>query len=130
MRPIKFRAWDKENKIMRVLEIAFFAKNGYFITDKETSHGFLPSNKISDFELMQYTGLLDKNGKGREIYEGDIVKGIHWEDLDTGIGIDRRSIEGEPFEVKWDSQMCGWNLYGWEDFEIIGNVWESPELIK
>jgi len=54
-REIKFRAWDKKSKIMK-----------YDINIISNSFG----------ELLQFTGLKDKNGK--EIYEGDIIEYFHW----------------------------------------------------
>lgn len=61
----------------------------------------------------QFTGLFDKNGK--EIYEGDVLKSK-----------DLQSI------VEWDSYKCGWNIveYGIHLFEIIGNIYDNPELIN
>jgi uncharacterized phage protein (TIGR01671 family) len=69
MREIKFRAWDKEDKkIRRVDSINWFDEDCYL--DEEPS-GLNFYRKIENIEIMQYTGLHDKNGK--EIYEGDII---------------------------------------------------------
>lgn len=61
MRTIKFRAWDKERKIM------ISKDNGIII---------LSTNGVSidaeDYAVMQFTGLTDKNGL-QEVYEGDII---------------------------------------------------------
>jgi len=71
------------------------------------------------FKLMQYTGLKDKNGK--EIYEGDIVKGTGGE------------FNEEVWEAGWneDRDFIGWSItpQNCEDgLEIIGNIYENPEL--
>jgi uncharacterized phage protein (TIGR01671 family) len=124
MREIKFRAWDKETQSIlnsnegSNFDIEVNAQGDLIFMAKDNFRKVIP---------MQFTGLLDKNGK--EIYEGDIVKGIHFEEIDTGIGLDKLSMDTNRFEVKWDDFCYGWNLYGSEEFEIIGNIYENPDLL-
>lgn len=109
MREIKFRAWDKENKIM--VGVDLIGEHVLKITDGEWE-------SIDDFEVMQFTSLKDKNGK--EIYEGDIYKAkMHV--VKTG-----RTIES--IEVVKD--IRGDNVYYYDEVEVIGNIYEHPHLLE
>ena len=66
--------------------------------------------------LMQFTGLKDKNGK--EIYEGDIVRN-HNEALTIDM------VTG----VVWDFRQLAMLEDQREEWEIIGNIYENPELL-
>jgi uncharacterized phage protein (TIGR01671 family) len=136
MREIRFRAWRDWDKTMRydVTRITFSevdAPDGQFRKGDPIQISFVPDNTTSEglglgrIKLMQFTGLKDKNGK--EIYEGDVVmfeyKPPHW----PGLG-KTSSVE----EIKWD-------INGFNDAlrhkapkhcEVIGNIYENPELLK
>ena len=124
MREYKFRAWDKENKEMIPWERLHIEFEGGFTTI------WIPENKavkkaLLDFELMQFTGLYDKNGK--EIYEGDLVQVL-----------DYTSWEG-LYKVVWDEESLMYVLedaYGdkekmceFEHYLVRGNIYENPELL-
>jgi uncharacterized phage protein (TIGR01671 family) len=116
MRTIKFRAWAR-GRMYKATEINF-AKNSF--TDGEDETHILYSGCNPTF--MQFTGLTDKSGK--EIYEGDIVQ---YDFLPEG-GDQRAEViyEGRSFSLK-----NGGNSYMpfSERMEIIGNIYENPELI-
>ena len=144
MRDIKFRAWDTNKMIdVKVLEYvpahkSFNGKPGYNVN----YHLGIPAEN-----LMQYTGLKDKNGK--EIYEGDIVETLEdgnaeviFQDGIFGCKVERpQSTEGgtefyEEFISLNDLIDSGY--WGSSDgikepyfiLEVIGNIYENPELLK
>ena len=119
MREITFRVWDKKHKEMCPVTGINFRYMGFQltreITDSTTWH-------VGDFELMQYTGLHDRNKK--PIFEGDIVK-----------------VNDSFYTIKYEAPLFRaitsnghgsivMNKYCMEYIEIIGNIYESPELLK
>ncbi|WP_339052874.1 YopX family protein [Fusobacterium animalis] len=121
MRKIKFRAWHKEKKIMgEVLGIDILHKEIFFSNEDVDCYGF------SDFkyiELMQYTGLKDKNNK--EIYEGDIIT-LHNSKYKVIFNIEgaRFVLRNDEFELE-----ITFINHNNERMEIVGNIYENPELL-
>jgi uncharacterized phage protein (TIGR01671 family) len=127
MREIKFRAWviNPRNNIYGSPSVA---KNLMFYNiielTKDSLEQELPFAICDDIKFMQYTGLKDMNGK--EIYEGDILK--------------TKDLYQRYFVVEYSTR--GFELYDnkngvvhdphntWEDYEVIGNIYENPELLK
>ena len=145
----KFRVWDKEFQTMLIRKKHFlnsFGKQNFIWTYQlpnneggqnslehciETSEGFV---------VMQSMGLKDKNGQ--LIYEGDLAK------------VYDETIEAERLlSVVWDNEKCGFDIYQYESndpifcymeefmgsyevdhelqsLEIIGNIYENPELLE
>lgn len=118
-RKIKFRRFNKRcNEMVTVLGI------------DDLGHFFqVVSDNPDTYEIMQFTGLKDKNGKN--IYEGDILK---------------NTKHGFLFKVQWgieDESYAGW-AGNWldrdfisplfngplENCKIVGNIYENPELLK
>ena len=120
MRQIKFKLWNKEKKKMEHLQWLQFTK-------EPLSGGVLKANTHEDntwllpvhYILLQWTGLKDKNG--REIYEGDIIKGKH-------ICLDETFLN----VVRWEGSgfALGEGLIKTRQLEVIGNIYENSELLK
>jgi uncharacterized phage protein (TIGR01671 family) len=132
---IKYRAWNKHWGMMSydIDKIIFEKGKAVEIsitipaTDYDHKGEWVDYEIGKDIILMQYVGLKDKNGK--EIYEGDIVKG-KWGAKQT--------IWLEPFDVAdYEDSYAGFGFYlqthGVEDFaesvEVLGNVFENPDLV-
>ena len=113
-REIKFRAWDKKRK--KIFQMSVGTNyNPHFLVDLKSFGGGIQELFDPDLELMQYTGLRDKNGK--EIYEGDIVR---WGSILKGNEVIFK--EGK-FMIKDIEDPY------WKACEIIGNIYENKELL-
>lgn len=120
-RELKFRAWDKRNKKMTVkrphMHTFTVSSDTGQITNVSWSENEY-SEDPDDFEVMQYTGLLDKSGK--EIYEGDILK--------TSVGIREVFYHKCMFAIKINDVVVAPIFH--EESEVIGNIHQNPELLN
>lgn len=112
MRPLKFKVWN-------------YAEHRFLLSNYGWAWNILED--LNDglnnrYHICQFTGLKDRNDK--EIYEGDIVKITGYKEFQSGV-------------VRWDylnaaflvNERCG--IYGPEQsVEVIGNIFETPELLK
>jgi uncharacterized phage protein (TIGR01671 family) len=130
MREIKFRAWVTNREGVTY-------SNGdhmeYGVTIVDGKYADVEScwdiHGTYNYPLMQYTGLKDKNGK--EIYEGDVISKagayVLWCERLACWAFDFDSEKGKCHEVPLYYEKTGKT---WDYFEVIGNIYENPELIN
>ena len=110
MRPIKFRAWDnKELKMHKVADLYFFDDGrtgscGIRVKGKTTDTIFSP-----DYDLMQFTGIYDKDGK--EVYEDDIL-----------------DADGELIVVQWHYAEL-WEIQKKPHRKLLGNIYQNGNIL-
>ena len=120
---LRFRAWDKETKTM----------NGMAEIYRNRNQEIELRPRDEDIILMQSTGLKDKNGK--EIFEGDVIA---IEVDDTEMPINARVFQNSKigvlmfhvFEDNEDVPMVELLEDNSVAFEILGNIYENPELLE
>ena len=115
MREIEFRVWSKSYK--EIVKVDLLGKNK--VLSSRTWFDF------NDIELMQYTGLKDKNGV--KIFEGDIVK--FTTGPFTSIGI-VKFYDGMFVVEDIEDDECTEILCYCDELEVLGNCWENPELLE
>jgi len=141
MREIKFRAWDKDNQEFiengNTLDLYYSARCNCFMFDNDFIYIQI------NIEFLQFTGLLDKNGK--EIYEGDIVE-FTPKQYETVVISGNDYVPMRKY-VGWSNDQGCWAWFTMERelqsagytfcknncekiCEIIGNIYENKELLK
>ena len=139
MREIKFRAFHKEEKKMcEVATINFSDGFAYLLGVKPGEDQFIGDREVvvapkdgracsfAEIELMQFSGKKDKFGK--EIWEDDIVKNMNPGHVDEGYKDTIARVcflNGSFIENYWNMP-----LHDYQNLEIIGNIYESPDLLK
>ena len=128
MRDIKFRAWDKKDRVIRdVVGMSFYHDS----VSVDIEHGRYLQDDVSRFELMQFTGLKDKNGT--KIYEGDI--------LTTDLSRPYLAVEFRNGAFMFQCHDNGKDYYDFmtatyensnftKYHEVIGNIYENKELLE
>lgn len=123
MKP-KFRVWTEEGKVM-YYDVYPFKDDTLLLSYDEISFDEVPA---SDFILMQSTGLFDMYDE--EIFEGDVLK----------------TYDSELAKVVWNKELACWEAEflseivdlsevadvksNRSDCEIVGNIYENPELAE
>lgn len=124
MREIKFRAWCQESHFPTEFDQMLYSEKYTSLADlfSEVERARQDGAKVT---VMQFTGLHDKNTK--EVFEGDILScghgqivSVEWGEQSAGWCISLQ-MAGEPYREPLENRMS---------FEVIGNVWENPELIN
>lgn len=114
-RVIEFRSWDKESQ--QIFEVAAIDFENGGVRYKDNPSGNVIDALFEQIELLQYTGLPDKNGT--KIFEGDVVK---------------FEANNRRYEVKFTGgcfEFGGWSVGAYsKQIEVIGNIFENPEILK
>ena len=148
MRDIKFRVWDKEYEKMTYFNDEDYEYKLPFVfrldqvlkkdSNYDDYEDFEYNDVTDSVEVMQYTGLKDKNGK--EIYEGDIIEfsyDMFVGNFDTFVAKGKVVFkEGafyvEIFENERTTKDEAYLLYSinLDTIEVIGNIHDNPELLE
>lgn len=134
MRKIKFRAWDKKEKRIFKVDELIMSYTTFVHLENHPNYGS-QRHGLGEVELMQFTGLLDENGK--EIYEGDVVEYFRVGDRSNKIG-EIRFVQFGFFIPTDDWQkisvlLSTRVLLAVEKGtvkKVIGNIYENPELLE
>ena len=124
MKEFKMKAWlKKENKMVSIIGIDL---NYQYIRYTDDGNLFKDDYKIAEFkdiELLQFTGVKDK--AGQEVYEADVIK--FNDGIDDIYGLISYDDEDGTYRVSYENITE--HLSDREgDFEIVGNIFENPDL--
>ena len=122
----KFRAWDSWRKRMSVVDRIYIDTEGVRLYDDFGEYW----RDFRDAKLMQSTGLKDKNGQ--EIFEGDVVRQVRTQpttENETITGV-VTMIEGAWLIMNDNEQLASDLWSETDENEIIGNIYENPELLE
>lgn len=139
---IKYRAWDKVFKKMYIVERLYFSEDGTLThvgIDCENVKDEIQIIDIKFIELMQSTGVLDC--KGKEAYEGDILKDSPYRDTDsTQYGVIKRESDTCSLYVEWNFKRTYEGKTYWDknifplrkikELEVVGDIYQNKDLLE
>lgn len=114
----KFRAWDKEKKLMNIVDGIHFDEDKVW---EISCHGVCWKN-IRYYTLMQSTGLVDENKA--EVFQDDIV----WHDQNEDYGI--VEIDEAKFVIRWQDGYVEDLFERIDLLEVVGNIHEHSHLLE
>ena len=131
-REIKFRAWEKHAK--RMAEVTTFKWRPDHLYHQVYTRAIVNEKMIDEWyayefggdsngiTIMQYTEMKDKNGE--EIYEGDVI--------DCFAGEHHHGVweHHKRYVVEFGWTECMWEMLNCDLIEVLGNIYENPELLK
>nr|DAY07443.1 MAG TPA: YopX protein [Caudoviricetes sp.] len=131
----KFRAWHKTGEEMGRIAFIRYKESGEIVHlsfRRNIYNGNIYGGlvKLDEIELMQSTGLEDKNGK--EIFEGDVVRQVRTQpttENETITGV-VTMLEGAWLIMNDCEQLASYLWSETDENEIIGNIYENPELLE
>lgn len=116
-RPIKYQAWLRGFQEMFIVTELRIEKDIVWVGKDKNGNSW----GSAAIDLREFTGLYDRNGK--EIYEGDIVR------RPTGQLVNVRSFTFDSGSVRTVNYLIHGYQYTLDD-EVIGNIYENPELLS
>ena len=143
MKETKFKAWHKAEKVMCDVSLINFDQGAFLIgvkkgEDEIGDKYFVPAPtdgrfcSFDEFELLEYTGMKDKNGK--KSYHNNLVKCNGKASGQSGaprdmIGVIDWHLHGWEIAVWYENEWWWPGSMNYSTFEIIGNIYENPELL-
>jgi uncharacterized phage protein (TIGR01671 family) len=119
-REIKFRAYAKSLKMVFPVKLIDFVNSVVYVERRSVFAEYIFT--LDEVELMQFTGLRDKNGK--EVCEGDIVNGYYFDEHKRGqVVFDEGAFS---IVIRRDFIPC---LYEFNHLSVEGNIYEHPHLL-
>ena len=133
-REVKYQVWIEPTKEMKMVTALLFDDDGQLFGVKTPDSGVNACLSLHTVRVRQFVGQRDMNGK--EIYKGDITRNkrgaigvVRFHDSWGGFYFATVFSHNEDGElVRSISSVPMWN--DWGTLEIIGNIYENPELLE